>query len=176
MLDCVIAGVSQDMNFEKNVTTTFLLLRLPDGRQLRAAIDDAAAAIVVGLSVAQNGQPTSTIEVDRSVPPVIAAPVDVWSDTNIETEAPAPLAQIEEEASPRIFGGQDGGDDEPAPEPSKPAVQGSNVQRLPNGKIIVPSRKVPMNAFGYPIVPGAGVDTNALTSQTNQDEDGVGSV
>jgi hypothetical protein len=183
MLDCVIAGVSQDMDFDRNVTTTFLLIRLPDGKQLRAAIDDEAAAHIVGMSVARNGQPTSTVEVDRTPQPTVSmsatAPTETWPDYAAPEPERAQEAQSEE-AAPRIFGGQDGGDDafETAPEPPQPKIvsPSSNVQRLPNGKIIVPSRRVPMDTFGYPIVPGAGVNPSSLTSQTNTDEDGIGSV
>src|SRR5208282_3557646 len=77
-LDCTIAGVSQDMSLEENVTTTFLVIRLPNGQQIRAATDDAAAAAVVGLSVAQSGPPRSAMRtpsaaLDPPTPPQDAA-------------------------------------------------------------------------------------------------------
>src|ERR1700677_2869838 len=62
MLDCIITNISQDLDLEQNVTTTFLLLRLPDGQTIRTAVDDAAAAIVVALSVSQRGEPQSSMQ------------------------------------------------------------------------------------------------------------------
>jgi hypothetical protein len=182
-LSCVIAGVSQDMSLEENITTTFLLIRLPDGQQIRAAIDDTAAAAVVGLSVAQSGPPRSAMRTPSaalSTPPVAARVADTYEDTADEINVPQPMPPMWPEANghtedaPKIFGGQDGGD-EPTPDPTPPPPPA--IQRQKNGKVVVPAaRSVPKNEFGYPVVQQAGVDTRLLTSKNNQDEDGVGSV
>jgi hypothetical protein len=203
-LDCVIAGVSQDMSFGENVTTTFLLIRLPDGQHVRAAIDDMAAAAVVALSVAQNGQPTSAMRVNgvhAPVPPPATppaprgqapasrdpdpepagslVPTQEWhaETASLPKAAAAPFA----EDAPRIFGGQDGGD-EADPEYGEPAqaapvhVPGSNIQKLRNGRIVVPAKTVPKTALGYPITSAGGLDPETLTSSENKNDDGVGSV
>lgn len=185
-MDCTIAGISQEMNLEENVTTTFLLLRLPDGQQVRAAIDDAAAVIVVAMSVAEKGQPRPAVSAPMAPMP---APISERHERHTavvqrepwpEENGHAKTAETEEDA-PRIFGEQDGGD-EPSPEYQEPPPvvasppHGSNFQRLPNGRVIVPSKNVPKTEYGYPIVPGGGVDPSTLTSPDGQDEDGVGSV
>jgi hypothetical protein len=186
-LDCIIAGISQDMNFDENVTMTFLLIRLPDGKQFRAAIDDPTAAAVVALSVAQNGQPRAAMRpssepesqyhpTQPEAPEIVDPPPPVQNKFNGSL---AKAATVEEPA-PRIFGGQDGGDDaDPAYEEEEPAVEQpvarANLQRK-NGKIVVPSRTVPMSNYGYPVVQSSGVDPSSMTSTNNQNDDGVGSV
>jgi hypothetical protein len=186
-LDCTIAGVSQDMSLGENVTTTFLVIRLPNGSHIRAAIDDAAAAAVVGLSVAQSGPPRSAM---RTPSAGLDPPPPPQDTAYVSTEgAPAelvPMPQawpgengrvVDDDDAPRIFGGQDGGD-EPSPdyaEPPPPAAP-APVQKLRNGRVVAPQKKVPMNTYGYPVVQTSGVDPATLTSKNNQDEDGVGSV
>jgi hypothetical protein len=64
----------------------------------------------------------------------------------------------------------------PAPVPTPPALKGSVVQRLPNGKMVVGSRSVPKDEYGYPLVPNAGINTADITGSRDPDEDGVGSV
>ncbi len=192
MLDCTITGVRQDLDLERNVTTTFLVLRLPDGKLLRAAIDDAAAATVVALSVAQSGEPTAAlppteIEQDDRPAPTQQLP-QLAEEESFDTFAlPAPSQSLprmqeEKDGDVRVFGGQDGGSESsqdyaPPPAPaSSPSRAQSNVQHLPNGKVIVPSRTVPRNEVGYPIMNASGIDAERLTTKNNADEDGVGSV
>lgn len=203
-LDCTIAGISQDMSFGENVTMTFLLIRLPDGQQVRAAIDDAAASAVVALSVAQSGQPTPAMRVNGAAhapaalpsppprAPAPAAPRDpdpeptgsLVPSQEWSAEAPslpkAAAAPFSEDA-PRIFGGQDGVDeaDSDYGEPTQAApalVPGSNIQRLRNGRIVVPAKTVPRTDMGYPITSAGGLDPETLTSSENKNDDGVGSV
>jgi hypothetical protein len=196
MLDCTITGISQDMDLTRNVTTTFLVLRLPDGKTLRAAINDTAAAQIVALSVAQNGEPTAAMELPAaqyeqaaSTPfadgAAIAPTIQNGQLHSVPDWPPGSLEPVELTPEPgmRIFGGgQDGGDapnhdyDPPAPAPTPPVAARSNVQHLPNGKIVVPSRTVPKNEFGYPVVRNNGVSTESILGGSNQDEDGVGSV
>jgi hypothetical protein len=202
-LDCTIAGVSQDMSLGENVTTTFLILRLPDGQQIRAAIDDAAAAAVVGMSVAQSGPPRAAVRVANGAPLPTAAPaprVQAPSSSEPDPEGPSLMPAREwstpetngipkaaaapfHEDAPRIFGGQDEDDDDevdPAhlSQPTeKPAlVPGSNIQRTRGGRIVVPSKTVPKSEWGYPMTNAGGLDPETLTSSDNKNDDGVGSV
>ena len=185
MLDCTITCVRQDMDLERNVTTNFLVLRLPDGKLLRVAIDDAAAATVVALSIAQRGEPTAALPAmeteqeqdDRPPQPQQSLPPPAQDENFNDIYTPP------EDAGVRIFGGQDGGSEvsqdyaaPPAPAPPAAPPARPNVQILPNGKVIVPSRTVPRNEFGYPIANPNGVDVGRITTRNNQDEDGVGSV
>ena len=55
-------------------------------------------------------------------------------------------------------------------------LRGPMYRYCPTGKVIVPSRTVPRNEFGYPIANPNGVDVGRITTRNNQDEDGVGSV
>jgi hypothetical protein len=175
------------MIFEENVTVTFLLIRLPDGKQIRAAIDDAAAAAVVGLSVVQNGQPRSAVRPSsaESVPeyrPAAEPEPAGFVEPPLRNVKAQPLPTAEDEPAPRIFGGQDGGDDadpgyvsDDEPVPAQPAAR-SNMQRTRGGKIVVPSRTVPMSNFGYPVVQSNGVAPESITSNSNTNDDGVGSI
>jgi hypothetical protein len=193
-LECIIAGISQDMSFEENVTTTFLHLRLPDGQQLRVAVDDAAAASVVALSVAQNGQPRTTPRSSLPAPPAppVRAPVKQEPELDVDDALPqewdsgtngiakAESIPFSEEDGPRIFGGQE--EEAPTKYPRgqvqngpKP-VPGSNVQRTASGKVVVPAKTVPKSECGYPMVNSGGRDPETLTSSDNKNEDGVGSV
>jgi hypothetical protein len=188
-LDCTIAGVSQDMSLGENVTTTFLVIRLPNGSHIRAAIDDAAAAAVVGLSVAQSGPPRSAMRTPSAAldpPPPPQDTAYISRDDAAPELVPMPQAWPEEsmrgkaeddDNAPRIFGGQDGGD-EPSPDYAEPPppLAPSPVQKLRNGRVVAPQKKVPMDGYGYPVVQSSGVDPATLTSRNNQDEDGVGSV
>jgi hypothetical protein len=172
MLECTIVGISQEMDFEQNATVTYLLVRLANGKVLRAAIDEEDAASVVELQVKEAGAP-------RAVP---RAP----RPQARERPPPPPPEMDEDEVDENgnavhIFGGPDTGEapaveeeEEPPPPPSPVAAR--PVQRLPNGKPYMPAKTVPKDDAGYPIVRGSGVDPDELTSGRNVDEDGVGSV
>lgn len=198
-LECVIAGVSQDMSFGENVTMTFLLIRLPDGQHVRAAIDDTAAAAVVSLAVARNGQPAPAMRVANGVaPPPPPAPPRPQAKVSAEPDPEGPsLVPAKEwapatngipkatsapfaEDAPRIFGGQDDSeaeDDYSAQAPAAPApVPGSNIQKTRDGRIVVPSKTVPKSEWGYPMTNTGGLDPETLTSSENKNDDGVGSV
>ena len=73
--------------------------------------------------------------------------------------APAPILEEEEEEEP------------PPPKTETPRQTKKRIRR--NGS--VPSRTVPKNDAGYPIVTG-GPDPDAITTGGNRDEDGIGSV
>lgn len=193
MIDCTISGVSQDMDFEQGVTVTYLLVRLPSGQTIRAAVDESAAALVIGLQVKAAGAPravahpaaqtTTPVDDDYAQPPG-------GDFTPAPAEEDPPTANGE---TVHVFGGQDvlqteEKDEEdqgsptiilqgPAAAAAAPVAPArSNVQRSPNGKIVVPSRTVPKNDRGYPIVASAGANPEELVGGRDPDEDGVGSV
>lgn len=197
MLDCTIVGITQSMDFEQNVTLTYLNVRLPGGEQLQAAIDEETAAKVVGLMVKTKGMPRAAMQVPAPLP---AAPAHVAEAAPVPGEVdPSPYGAHEGE-SVAIFGGQD-----TTPSPAAEAVaaeeariqaEGSptvvegpilepapvqqprrgRLQRGSSGKLIAPARTVPKDDAGYPIVSSEGVDPATLTGTRNTDEDGVGSI
>lgn len=208
MLECAITSVSQDLDLEKNVTLTFLVIRLPNGVLLRAAVDEETASQVIAMQVAARGAPQSVVATpQRPAPPPVEPPVDddfVAAPREAEDDPPPASGD-----GLHIFGGQDAStapppvpprppqaaapaaDDElpedadgsptvvlaeEPPAPKKNARARSRMQRLPSGKLVVPSMTVPAALGGYPNVPGAGVDTNELTGGRDPDEDGIGSV
>jgi hypothetical protein len=218
MIDCTITGISQEMDFEQGVTLTYLSVRLPNGRLVRAAIDDDTATAVVELQVKNKGTPKPVMRapaVSRSE----ERPHEPSPEGDDYTEPPGggfTLAAPKDDLLPArdgetvyLFGGQDSPDAPPGPVPAtveernvaaamvgtdsedtgSPAVmvdappaqnnklkRRSNVQRLPNGKVIVPSRTVPRNDHGYPVVSNAGANPEDLVGGRDRDEDGVGSI
>lgn len=120
MLECVITAVSQDLDLEANATLTFLVIRLPNGVQLRVAVDEDAAAQVISLQVAARGAPRSVVEApQRPAPPPTPPPQSETGDDSGEfVEAP----REEDPPAPTgegvvIFGGQDA-----SPAAAKPAA------------------------------------------------------
>ena len=215
MIDCVITGISQEMDFEQGASMTYLTVRLPNGRLVRAAIDDETAAEVVGLQVKNKGMPRPVMRapapLEQRQPEPEAGAVDDYSEPPGGGFTPAPAEEDPPGDTMHVFGGQDSPDAPRGPVPAtreevnvanaeaamtgtEPEDEGSPtivvegppatppgrvrsvVQRLPNGKIIVPSRTVPKTDRGYPIVANAGADPQAIVGGRDQDEDGVGSV
>jgi hypothetical protein len=198
MIDCAITGIAQELDFEQNVTVTYLTLKLPNGSSLRVAVDDAAAATVMEQHVHTKGQPRTT----RQTSGVYSPPKEASVQPPVEEEispAPAVMQEVtsEDGTATHIFGGQDvpvAEDDTMSEEerlllkegsptvvvgaspPAAPAAARSNVQRTASGKLVVPARTVPAGEKGYPVVPNAGVDTSSFTGGRDPDEDGVGSV
>lgn len=185
MFTCQVTGIAQEMDFEENVTRTFLLVELPNGARIRAAIDEDAAAQVVALSVQTKGQPRPAL-----APP----PPSAMQRPAPAAHAPAMSAQnaeqpIDDEGDDvRVFGGADTDDsptyeEEGEPEELAPPVQAPAApparrepQRDRKGNLVVPAKTVPKDNAGYPIVQNGGVDPNDLVGGRDQDEDGVGSV
>ena len=188
MLKCVITGISQDMDFSKNRTVTFVLLQLPNGDVLRAAIDESAAAAIIALQVATDGAPQPAIAPSMRAPAIHELEEEEASSAPVVAPTPQrTVVSAEEEVS--VFGGQDEDtppeyEEPPQPSapppvvqpPAPPAVTARNIQMLPNGKLVVPAKTVPRTSLGYPIVPNAGVDTDSFTGSKDRDEEGVGSV
>lgn len=186
MLSCIITGLSQDMSFEQDVTLTYLLLRLPDGSTLRAAVDQEAATQVLRVQAKNGGIPQPGVRVAPMVPP--SPPAD--EDTPADDFTPAPSDPDPDSDIPvgaHVFGGQDmtpavdsapaeEPPDEPPPEVEKTKPRQRNSAQRGGGKYAAPSRTVPKDDRGYPIVPNAGIDTSQLTGERDPDEDGIGSV
>lgn len=189
MLDCTIVGISQEMDFEQNMTVTYLVVRLPDGHVIRSAVDEEAAAAVVELQVQANGAPKAANRPPRHQAAKRAEAPPAPSEESVEDEL-----TDESGNSVHIFGGQESSApeellDEETPEPEMPETPAAaravgedgvlarrNVQRTSRGKLVVPSKTVPKDDAGYPVIRGQGVDPDTLTSGRNLDEDGVGSV
>lgn len=205
MIDCTITGIAQEMDFEQGVTLTYLLIRLPDGTNIRSPVDENSAAAVIKLQVEAKGAPRPAVLAQTHLPspgaPVAVAPLPpefTPSPATDDSGLPEPTGD-----DVHVFGGQDDAPPaidlaagsattkeeaaalaegsptvlaEPAPDqqPQKPGRR--NVQQLPNGKVVVPSRTVRRNDAGYPMPANAGVDTADIVGGRDQDEDGVGSV
>lgn len=107
-MDCQIVGLTQDMNFDDNISQTFVVLQLPDGTRVRAAVDEKTAEKVVTLRVQAHGLPRVST---RTPAAVDEAPL-----------APAPPVERDPDA-PIVFGGDvdAGGLDED--DPPEPAVE-----------------------------------------------------
>jgi hypothetical protein len=114
MLDCQIVGLAQDMDFEENVSQTFLVVQLSNGERVRAAIDDATAQKVVELQVQARGVPRSVARV-AVVPP---------KSDDYDDYTPAPPGEFTTaetaEGTVRIFGGQDAAEAEDTADYAEP--------------------------------------------------------
>jgi hypothetical protein len=193
MLTCDILGISQEMDFEQNVTVTFLRLRLPDGRVLSVPIEEDVAAVIVAHQVETRGVPQPGASRAQFVEaPEPASPTFRGDDAAREYDEPATTPVGD---GVFIFGGQE----EPTSRESQAILAEvraaitreaqvastertmtapSRIQQLPNGKLVVPSMTVPRNDSGYPMVRGNGVDPDIITGAPTQaqDEDGIGQV
>lgn len=159
MLACTIIGISQEMRFDENTTLTYLMLRLPNGLLVRAGVDEDVVEAIVG-------QQMPSSEPARPAPRVEAPPVEeTGDDVHVFGGTPAVEVSAAYAAAPPVI-----------TERQPPANPRANVQQLSNGKIVVPSKTVARNEYGYPIVPNAGVDVDNITGGINRDEDGVGSI
>lgn len=188
MLNCQIVGLTQDMDFTKNVTQTFLVLELSNGLRVRAAVDDATTQIVVNLQVGVHSalQPAD----DATEFTDVAEGVHVFGEAAEGLEDYAEPVEVDDEDLPVMA------DPDAVPEPvskkkkdqsplrtarnavgqAQPARDRRNVFRTPEGKIIVPQKKVAGGLGGYPMVPQNGVSIDDIASNTSHDEDGVDSV
>lgn len=203
MLNCVILGMSQNFDFEQNAAVTYLALRLPNNEVIQIAIDEETAATVIAMQVKQAGVPGAPAS--PRPPPVRAAAQapaprpppapEAPDDAEPSDYAIPPGKLVPAGESTFVFGGADVPEDFEArsaeeaeaiaegsptlvvvapPSPAAPAR--TNMQVLPNGKVIVPSRTVPSAIHGYPNAPNGGIDPNDFLGNRDQDEDGVGSV
>lgn len=158
-LTATIESLSQDMDLKSGSMANFMMLRLPNGRLVRALIGDDAAQEIVSLSVGTNGT-------------TIPAPAPVWAEepggdavdvtTHIfggaaqKLEAPPPDDEVDEPLPVPP----------PAPPPSPPPAR---PRRRP--------KSVSKDEMGYPVVQmEGGVDPREMTSSRDQDEDGVGQI
>jgi hypothetical protein len=205
MLECVITGISQELDFENNVTVTYLSLRLPNGALLRTSVDEVAAATIVEMQVKAKGAPTPAVKPGPAIrPPAAPASEDVDDNNSDEFTAPGDdefvRTESEDGSTTHVFGGQAAGDDDdepadpplpppvpptPPPPPPPPAapVQTPNSLTKPRvakgekpARVSARARTVPAGDKGYPVVPNAGVDTDTFTGGRDRDEDGVGSI
>lgn len=201
MLDCVITGISQDMDFEQGLTLTYLVVRLPNGALLKAAVDDGAATEVLALQAELKGLPRPAIRTAPTPSPQQGKSAQAAPAAEPQGEDPVTYEEEEEPQaasaftpaageSVYVFGGQDDTPEEkaamaegsptlvveePVPQAPVAAPARSSLQRTPSGKLIAPSRTVPARIGGYPDTKN-GVDTDELTTMRDRDEDGVGSV
>lgn len=195
MIDCRIVGVSQGMDFETNTASTALILELPTGARVQVVADDATVETVIRLQVEARGVPQAA----RRMPaPPAPAAHHAPSPPPSSSHAPSDvLEEIETDDGPAlVFGGaaeapvdtsdyntpptteaetadeEEEEEDEPPPPPKQETPKQAKKRLRRNGS--VPSRTVPKDEHGYPIV--SGPDPNTLTTAGNQDEDGIGSV
>lgn len=114
-MDCRIVGLAQDVNFEENVSQTFIILQLPDRTQIRAAIDPITAERIVTLQVEVRG----TAPQPRVRAPVVAVPM--VSELATTTDDPAPeVSEFGGEGDVTVFGGPDTGSSSPPTPPAPP--------------------------------------------------------
>jgi hypothetical protein len=193
MLECTITGISQEMDFERNETVTYLGLRLTNGVLLRAAIDEAAAAAIVGMQVEAKGAPKPAAR-PGPVPPPSQRQAPAQEEDDVLTppdDDEFSTTTDEGGTTTHVFGGDSNGaaihEPEPEPEPPPPQPPPGPPKQTPNsqtkprvqkqqGRVTPRSKTVPAGEGGYPITPGSNIDPAALTSGRDQDEDGVGSV
>ncbi len=101
-MHCQIVGLSQDMDFDENVAQTFVVLLLPDGSRVKAAIDDNTAAKVITLRVQEHGSAPQ---------PKLRAPVEERAPVIETSDVP-----MDDESGPVVFGGDAEGLDEDLPD------------------------------------------------------------
>lgn len=56
-LHLLVRGASQEMDFETGALTNYLVLQIPDGRLVRAAVDDDVAQAIIGIVSGDSPQP-----------------------------------------------------------------------------------------------------------------------
>lgn len=188
MIDCRIVGLNQAMDFETNTSSTALVLELPSGRRLQVTTDDTALEEIIQLQVAARGVPKPARRVPAPAPPPPSSEfVQVGTGESATQEfgggydpASEPIgaddyAQPPMPAAPEVAVPEEEEEDEeeepPPPRMETPKAAKKRIRK--NGS--VPTRSVPKNDHGYPIVTG-GPDPDTLTGGIGQDEDGIASV
>lgn len=159
-----VIALTQKLDFETGETKNYLVLRLPSGGSLQASIDDETVKHVA-LAATQEGPNVYAPPPARPAPiPDLPSDSEPWNPT------------------PKEFGGDYAGGVELPPEPAapepppQPQAAPSNLFRGDNGKLVVPSRTVPKDEAGNPIVRTQnGVDPARFVNPGG-DEDGVASV
>lgn len=102
-MQATIVQLLQSMNFQTRKTVTYVVLELPNGQQVRAAVDDDTAAAIVSADVGANGAAPRVAgseeslgeaapEVEETAPDYDEPPPEVVTETETETV--------------RIFGGE----------------------------------------------------------------------
>lgn len=152
-LAVTILSLSQDMDLASGSMANFMMVRLPNGKVVRALIGDEAAQDIVSLSVV-NGA-------------TIPAP-----PPQEEAEDPDFTSQV---LSTHVFGGDGAADDgAPAPEPESPPPA---PLPAPAARAVIRPRRVDKDEMGYPVVHADGaVDPRDATGGRDRDEDGVGQI
>jgi hypothetical protein len=109
MLDCQIVGLAQDMDFGENVSQTFVLLQLPDGRRVRACVNEETAQAVVELQVQARGVPRAVMRAAGAAPEPGHAQQTAWPEGTEDAEyATTDFTTAETpDGTVRVFGGQD---------------------------------------------------------------------
>lgn len=145
-----LLGMQQEVDFRTGSTLTFIVLELPSGQRLRAAVDDDSAQVIVQ-AVAASGATAPKV----AMPAVPLAP------------APTPSIPISQSAAPQeldddgsvVFGGQGVAAVAPTPAPQLRVAY------------------VGKDEMGYPVVHArGGVDPGSVQVQEEAPETGATSI
>ena len=190
MIDCKIVGVNQGMDFETNTATMSLVLELPDGRRVQVAADQDVLQRVLELQIGAHGVPVPTRKPAPKTASIASEPLVRANEPSAPEEttqefggnytveatddyAAAPMPAAPETAT--AVEDEEEIEDEPPPAPPPKTETPKQARQRVRRNGYTPSRTVPKDEHGYPVVPQAS-DHEQLTSTFGQDEDGVGSV
>ena len=100
-----IVQLLQQMSFQTRKTVTYVVLELPDGNKVHAAIDEEAASAIIRADVESNGTaPTSTTAGEA-----LSLPPEATEEEVEPPSEPAPTAEVVSETETeqvRVFGGE----------------------------------------------------------------------
>ncbi len=139
-----ILRISQEVDFEQDVTVSFIHLRLPSGRLLRALIDDDSVQAVVEDKVRFAGAPK----------PIITGLAPRAHPSTQEEMPPDDLPKQLEEVTE--FGGDGGQESTGFEMPALDAPPGRALPSLQRPIPMRPARRIQADESGNPIVPSVG--------------------
>lgn len=97
-----IVQLLQQMNFQTRKSTTFVVLELPDGSSVHAAVDDEAATAIIRADVEANGQAPVTTTAGEA----LALPPNAEPEPPDYQEPPPVVVSETENEQVRVFGGE----------------------------------------------------------------------
>jgi hypothetical protein len=140
MMDVQIVQLQQAMDFRTRKTRTFVLLALPNGKQVRLPVDEQAAAAIVEADIDVHGQaPVAEMDESSDVTP------EVEDDVTDYGAPPEPTTVIEE--TPDLTVREFGGNGVPPP----PKKQGTRKKQ--KTKAAAEQRAQQTAALAGPVVP-----------------------
>lgn len=129
-----IVQLQQEMDFQTRKTLTFVILKLPNGVRVRAAVDEGVASAIVSVDIEENGAPpVSVLETQQAIElPPDEQEVEVEIETHDYDAPPAPVVlEDTPQQTTREFGGDFQPDAKPAPKKNGANGKGKKKQAAP---------------------------------------------